>query len=119
MVYRVFLIFLFALFNKSIFAQRQEIFLKHNWKFSREDNSINSSENMDDRHWAVVDVPHDWAITGPFDKESDKQVVAIEQNGETVASEKTGRSGALPWIGVGWYRTRLFIDGKYYHNMQK
>ena len=43
--------------------------------------------------WESVRVPHDWAISGPFDKEIDKQVVAIVQNGEKVASEKTGRTG--------------------------
>ena len=32
-------------------------------------------------------------------------MVAIEQNGETQATEKSGRSGALPWIGEGHYRT--------------
>ena len=31
------------------------------------------------------------------------------QNGEKEASEKTGRSGALPWIGVGWYRTSFTV----------
>ena len=59
--------------------------------------------------WESVRVPHDWAISGPFDKEIDKQVVAIVQNGEKVASEKTGRTGSLPWIGSGEYRTRIAI----------
>ncbi len=61
--------------------------------------------NFDDSAWQEVCVPHDWAIYGPFDKNIDIQVVAIEQNGEKVATEKTGRTGALPYIGVGWYRT--------------
>ncbi len=29
-----------------------------------------------------VTIPHDWAIYGPFDKEIDKQTIAITQNGE-------------------------------------
>ncbi|MBQ1583377.1 MAG: beta-galactosidase, partial [Prevotella sp.] len=37
------------------------------------------------------------------------QVVAIEQNGEKEKSEKSGRSGALPWIGEGHYRTTIQI----------
>ncbi|MBD5181446.1 MAG: hypothetical protein HDS98_02720 [Bacteroidales bacterium] len=32
-------------------------------------------------------MPHDWAITGPFDRSNDLQTVAVEQNGET---EKPG-----------------------------
>jgi len=43
------------------------------------------------------------------DREIDKQVVAIEQNGETIATEKTGRTGALPYIGTGWYRNLFSI----------
>ncbi|RYZ59600.1 MAG: DUF4982 domain-containing protein [Chitinophagaceae bacterium] len=57
-------------------------------------------------------MPHDWAIYGPFDKEIDKQVVAITQNNEKVASEKTGRTGSLPYIGEGWYRQRFRLPLK-------
>ena len=35
--------------------------------------------------------------------------MAIEQNGETEATEKSGRSGALPWIGEGYYQRRFTI----------
>lgn len=68
------------------------------WNFSR-----------DKRSWEEVRIPHDWAISGPFDKKWDLQYVAIEQNGETEKSEKSGRSGALPWIGDGYYRTTVEI----------
>ena len=63
--------------------QRQEINLSDNWHFSHDKQS-----------WQTVSVPHDWAIAGPFDKKWDLQCVAIEQNGETEATEKSGRSGA-------------------------
>ena len=88
----------------SLHAQRQETFLKEGWKFSHDDNNGQEAPDFDDSKWEDVCVPHDWAIAGPFDKEIDKQTVAIEQNGEQEATEKTGRSGSLPWIGVGWYR---------------
>ena len=68
------------------------------WKFSRDGES-----------WSDVQVPHDWAIAGPFDKEIDKQTVAVVQDGEKVATEKTGRTGALPWIGQGSYRRSLLF----------
>ena len=80
-------------------AQKHSELTIRNWEFSR------------DRHsWEQVTVPHDWAISGPFDKKWDIQVVAIEQNGEKEKSEKTGRSGALPWIGEGHYRTKVVLD---------
>lgn len=77
------------------------------WKFSRTDNADASKIEFNDAAWQTVTVPHDWAIYGPFDKEIDKQVVQITQNNEKVATEKTGRTGALPFIGVGWYRTKI------------
>lgn len=64
----------------------------------------------DSIHWQSVTVPHDWAIKGPFDKKWDLQMVAIEQNGESEKTEKSGRSGALPWIGKGYYTTNIHLD---------
>ena len=77
------------------------------WKFTKGDISSANQLNFDDAKWESVEVPHDWAIYGPFDKEIDKQVVRIVQNNENEATEKTGRTGALPFIGVGWYRTTV------------
>lgn len=76
-------------------AQLNTINLK-TWQFSRD--SVN---------YKPVSIPHDWAINGPFDKKWDLQFVAIEQNGETEKTEKSGRSGALPWIGRGFYKTTV------------
>lgn len=84
----------------SFAQQRKEINLK-TWEFSKDKAS-----------WELVTVPHDWAISGPFDKKWDMQKVAIEQNGEKTATEKTGRSGALPWIGEGHYKTKLNIKNE-------
>ena len=60
--------------------------------------------------WKKVTVPHDWAITGPFDKANDLQTVAVVQNGETVPTQKTGRTGGLPYMGKGCYRTSIDIE---------
>ncbi len=93
------------LFSLSVNAQiRQEITLTNGWKFNKGQHPNAKSPEFDDANWESVTVPHDWAIYGPFDKEVDKQIVAIEQNGEQIASEKTGRTGALPYIGEAWYR---------------
>ncbi|MDD4970377.1 MAG: DUF4982 domain-containing protein [Paludibacter sp.] len=77
------------------------------WKFYKGENSTASSVGFNDSDWESVHVPHDWAINGPFDKEIDKQVIKIEQNNEKTATEKTGRTGALPFIGIGWYRNKV------------
>ena len=80
-------------------AQRTETLLSHDWQFQRDG----------DAQWQTVSVPHDWAIAGPFDKKWDLQRVAIVQNGEKEATEKSGRSGALPWIGEGRYKRSFTI----------
>ena len=83
---------------------RQETILSDGWQFSH-----------DKETWQTVRVPHDWAIAGPFDKKWDLQRVAIEQNGETEATEKSGRSGALPWIGEGHYRRIITLPADCRH----
>ncbi len=85
----------------AVWSQRKEIVLTDGWEFCRGEKKDN---------WQPVSLPHDWAIAGPFDKKWDLQRVAIVQNGETEATEKSGRSGALPWIGEGHYRRSFLID---------
>ena len=88
----------------AVAQSHREVFLNEGWEFSR-----------DSITWQPVTVPHDWAISGPFDKQWDLQVVAIKENGEDVATEKSGRSGALPWIGKGYYKTTFTVPEQYKH----
>lgn len=103
-------ILLFLLLPPISSAQvRTVIELDKGWKFQKGQHQLAYQSNFDDSKWEDVTVPHDWAIFGPFDKEIDKQTVAIVQNGEKVASEKTGRTGALPYIGTAWYRKEFSL----------
>ncbi len=52
-------------------------------------------QNFNDGAWEQVDLPHDWAIKGPF-YEGTNPVVG-------------GGMGRLPSHGVGWYRKKLEI----------
>jgi len=88
-------------------SSREVLTLKTGWRFFKGDINGAAEIGFDDRSWESVIVPHDWAIYGPFDKDVDKQIVKIKQNNEKEATEKTGRTGALPFIGVGWYRRAL------------
>lgn len=83
-------------------AQRTVTTLNDGWQFTKGD-AAGATE------WQQVRVPHDWAIYGPFDRANDLQVVAVEQNGETEKTLKTGRTGGLPFIGKGTYRTTIEI----------
>lgn len=74
-----------------------------------------------------VTVPHDWAISGPFDRNNDLQITHIVQNGEAIDHEHSGRTGALPHVGKAKYhctipgpsasgkRTLLLFDGVMSH----
>jgi beta-galactosidase len=52
---------------------------------------------FDDSAWETVDLPHDWAIEGPFMAGDEARV--------------GGGMGRLPSPGVGWYRKKLDIPG--------
>ena len=76
------------------------------WQFRQE-----PSEQMPnvDTAWYEVTIPHDWAINGSFNRANDLQQVVVVQNGESEPTWKTGRSGGLPWMGKGHYRTRVAV----------
>ena len=62
------------------------------WRFIKEDVKGAEAFDFDDSSWRELNVPHDWAIEGPFTKE-----VAF-------------KGGYLPYPGVGWYRKAFMID---------
>ncbi|TPG72361.1 beta-galactosidase GalB [Hymenobacter nivis] len=88
---------------------RHEYLLDTDWKFSKGDVAGAQNPAFKDAKWQTVRVPHDWAIAGPFDGNNDLQEVKIEQNNEAKATQKSGRTGGLPFIGTGWYRRRLAV----------
>ena len=94
----------------NLYAQRTEMLLEKGWKFTKGDVSGAEGTGFNDTHWESVVVPHDWAIYGPFDRNNDLQNVAVTQNFEKEASVKTRRTGGLPYVGVGWYRTRFDVE---------
>ena len=49
---------------------------------------------FDDWDWKQLDLPHDWAIEGPF------------------RPDLEGFTGKLPWRGIGWYRKHFKVDKK-------
>jgi beta-galactosidase len=50
-----------------------------------------AAPDFDDRDWRPLDLPHDWAIAGPFDQDA------------------AGETGKLPYAGIGWYRKQFTI----------
>ncbi len=114
-----FLLLAVALFSIGVVAeaqQRTEQLLEKGWRFMRDDSAEFSSVSYDDKLWQEVRIPHDWAIYGPFSINNDKQNVAITQDGQKEAMEHAGRTGGLPFVGVGWYRLKFeaptFSEGR-------
>ena len=63
------------------------------WRFaSGEQGESVTQADFDDSGWQAVRVPHDWAISGPFDP------------------QENGYAGKLPWRGVAWYRKTFQLD---------
>lgn len=108
-IYFAALVGLFGCVSAMTAQVRNEFLLEKNWKFTREDNNEFIKPAFDDSKWQSVTVPHDWAIYGPFSSQNDKQEVAISQDGQKEAMEHAGRTGGLPFVGVGWYRTEFEV----------
>ncbi|HUI09009.1 MAG TPA: beta-galactosidase GalB [Bacteroidota bacterium] len=49
--------------------------------------------DLDDSPWRSLDLPHDWAIEGPF------------------RDDLPASTGKLPWAGIGWYRKHFVLPG--------
>ncbi len=105
----IFFIFCVLCFSYGILPaqNRQVIPLEKGWKFTQSDIKQAEKSNFDDQLWENVTVPHDWAIKGPFNELHDAQSVKVTEDGETKKKLRTGRTGSLPWVGVGWYRKAI------------
>ncbi|MFR9650999.1 MAG: glycoside hydrolase family 2 TIM barrel-domain containing protein [Rikenellaceae bacterium] len=65
------------------------------WKFHN-DNALDAEKTkFKDDSWRDVDLPHDWAIEGPFD---------VKYN---------ARNGGLPFHGTSWYRKTFKLPKEY------
>ncbi|MEA4982047.1 MAG: beta-galactosidase GalB [Paludibacter sp.] len=97
----------FFLSNMTAAKERSVLLLDRDWKFKNSEVEQGAKPSFDDSAWEKVKVPHDWAILGDFDMNLDTQMVQVVEDGEKVPRLRTGRTGALPMFGVGWYRKVL------------
>src|SRR5512134_1566447 len=61
------------------------------WRFSKGDPAGAERPDFADASWRLLDVPHDWAIEGPFDPKI------------------SPHQGSLPFFGVAWYRKHFDV----------
>ena len=87
---------------------------ERNWLFTRNGGEHFEEESSDDRSWESVDLPHDWAIAGPFSEDNDPEIVIVDptRNIRTTYSHP-GRTGGLPHVGAGCYRKHFSLYCKH------
>jgi beta-galactosidase len=88
-LYQVFLAFLLPFVGAHSYAQ--DINFNDSWLFLNRESIGAETENYNDFVWGKLDLPHDWAISGPFDK------------------KYSTRTGGLPIYGIGWYRKHFVL----------
>ncbi|MBE3139582.1 MAG: beta galactosidase jelly roll domain-containing protein, partial [Thermoplasmata archaeon] len=106
-IFTLLLIVITICISETLLAQespRSRESFNQGWKFVKYFNASNEAittdkepENLqlpsvNDNNWRSLDLPHDWAIEGPF---SD----TLENN-----------TGLLPWKGIGWYRKHFVVS---------
>src|ERR1700678_922249 len=76
------------------FGQREVQDFNRDWRFTKGEQPEAAKQlNFTDSAGQAVRLPHDWAISGPFD------------------ASLPGGTGKLPWQGVGWYRKTFTPTG--------
>jgi beta-galactosidase len=92
-----FLVFTFSL-AETLGAQKVQetsrviLNFDNDWRFLKSDADGAENPSFDDSQWRKLDVPHDWSIEGPYDK-----------------NNPTSRGGGYLPAGIGWYRKSFTI----------
>jgi beta-galactosidase len=71
---------------------RSMVNFNRDWKFAKGNHEGAEIPDFNDLAWEEVRLPHDWAISGPFNP------------------NENGYAGKLPWRGVGWYRKKFTLE---------
>ena len=83
---------LFMASCNSVRENTEPVSFNEGWKFYKGEASNAQYTSFDDSSWRNQNLPHDWAIEGPFD---------VQYN---------ARCGGLPFHGEGWYRKSFNIS---------
>ena len=77
-----------------VLAERTTVVFNDNWLFAKDSPDGAQDVAFDDDQWQKVRLPHDWAISGPFDPKGNPN------------------TGKLPWQGKGWYRKHFEVKAE-------
>lgn len=73
-------------------ASRVTLAFDADWRFLKQDAPGAEKPEFADSAWRTVNLPHDWSIEGPFDRQN-----------------PTGAAGAFLPAGIGWYRKHFTL----------
>jgi beta-galactosidase len=73
------------------FAGNRRVGFDEGWRFLKSDAPGAEGPDFSDKDWRGLDLPHDWAIEGPFDMKHNPH------------------AGGLPSYGVAWYRKHFTV----------
>ena len=83
-------------FTISLFANpqnvRKETNFNRDWKFIKGEHKGAEAIDFNVSEWQTLNLPHDWAIAGPFDPDGESS------------------TGKLPWKDVAWYRKTFTVN---------
>src|SRR5436190_3617395 len=79
--------------SSPVSAQRAIKSFDAGWRFNQGEAKEAEQTAFNDHTWRQLDVPHDWSIEGPFDKDNATR----------------GSGGFLP-AGIGWYRKHFKLS---------
>ncbi|MDP0492652.1 MAG: DUF4982 domain-containing protein [Verrucomicrobiota bacterium JB023] len=72
---------------ETVATTRERLNFDADWSFIQEDVEGAEKPDFDHSQWRSLDLPHDWSVEGPFDKEA-----------------PSGAAGGYLPGGIGWYR---------------
>jgi beta-galactosidase len=79
--------------TKGFSQARETLNFDSNWQFSKGDFPEAEKPVFNDSKWRTLNVPHDWSIEGPYDR-----------------NNPSARGGGYLPTGIGWYRKKFNID---------
>jgi beta-galactosidase len=88
------LLFVLVFAATAVFSQgRKTINFDANWQFTIGEIADGEKPEFNDKAWKTLNVPHDWSIEGPYDREN-----------------PSARGGGYLPSGIGWYRKSFQLD---------
>ncbi len=88
------LVLAFTAYGQPSYENGAQESFNQGWLFQKGEQVGAEEQDFDDSGWRALDLPHDWAIEGPFD---------VKYN---------ARAGGLPFHGTGWYRKHFTIPSE-------